>query len=329
MKWHFKWLVLILAVLPLASFAQQRSKVRRVSLSVGIHSRDSLPVTWFDVGLFSTLYSLDGLSVSLLSNFARTQRGFQLAGISNISADSKGVQFCGISNIVTHNLTGVQVCGVSNIAVQSRRAVQVSGISNVCQTDMHRGLQVAALNYASRMQRGVQVGLLNSCGAGSRGLQVGLVNVSGDSLVRKVGLVNVNPHTRMQMMLFAGNAGKGNLAVRFLNRYGYSILGAGTHYVGLNDNFSGCLFYRRGLHLPFGRFRFTGDVGFFHIENFENEDADTPERMYSLQFRGGVEYAINAKLTVMLDGGYSFTRHYGRHKSYEQKPLIEAGIVIF
>ena len=65
------------------------------------------------------------------------------------------------------------------------------------------------------------------------------------------------------------------------------MLGIGTHYLDLNDKFSGCVFYRAGLYYPIAsKLELSGDLGYFHIENFENEDAETPQ-----QNTGGTEQA--------------------------------------
>lgn len=48
------------------------------------------------------------------------------------------------------------------------------------------------------------------------------------------------------------------------------MLGIGTHYLDLNDKFSGCVFYRAGLYYPIAsKLELSGDLGYFHIENFE------------------------------------------------------------
>ena len=117
------------------------------------------------------------------------------------------------------------------------------------------------------------------------------------------------------MMLFAGNTSKLNAAVRFKNRRSYTMLGIGTHYLDLNDKFSGCVFYRAGLYYP--------------IENFENEDAETPERMYSLQARINLEYKFKSRISFFASGGYGMTRYYDKNKFYEKKPIFEAGVILF
>ena len=72
------------------------------------------------------------------------------------------------------------------------------------------------------------------------------MNFSHDTRAKRYGLINVNPDTRIDVMAFAGTSSKANMALRFRNRSTYNIIGAGTHYMGLDDKFSGTLFYRIG-----------------------------------------------------------------------------------
>ena len=241
-----------------------------------------------------------------------------------------GVQTCAlpICNIAAAKIKGLQLCGAVNIAVETKNALQVSGITNVCQGKLS-GIQFAPGNYAGEVS-GAQIGLLNLCGGHVKGVQIGIINHSKDTTAHKIGLVNINPKTRIQLMLFGGNTSKMNAAVRFKNRTTYTLLGIGTHYLDLNDKFSGCVFYRAGLHYPIaGNLEISGDLGYFHIENFENEDAETPERMYSLQARVNLEYKIRPKFSIFASGGYGMTRYYDKNKFYEKKPIIEIGVVLF
>lgn len=272
---------------------------------------------------------MNGLQLSSILNISGGQaRGAQLAAIGNVGVLVKGLQLSALSNIAAKEVSGLQLCGAVNIAVRTEGALQLSGLTNVCQGTA-RGVQLAPGNYAGEVN-GVQVGLLNLCGGRVRGMQIGIVNHSKDTTAHKLGLVNVNPLTRIQLMVFAGNTSKLNAAVRFKNRHTYTMLGVGTHYLGLDDKFSGCLFYRAGIYRPLGsRLEISGDLGYFHVENFDNEDIDTPERMYSLQARVNVEYKVKSRFSLFASGGYGMTRYYDRNKFYEKKPVFEAGIVLF
>ena len=270
------------------------------------------------------------LQLSGLANIAvENMSGVQLSGIMNIAGSSmNGVQLAGLSNIGIDSIHGLQLAGVVNIAVNTHNATQLSALANICAEQM-RGFQIGAENYAGRLH-GTQIGIINLCGGNVKGVQIGIINQSKDTTTIKIGMVNVNPHTRIQMMAYGGNLSKGNVAVRFLNHRTYTILGMGTQYLGLNKKFSGALFYRAGLHFPImEKLAFSGDLGFYHIESFDNKNTDTPKRMYSLQPRVNIEYQISKKIALMASAGYSWTRFYNKNKLYQHKPILELGVILF
>lgn len=89
----------------------------------------------------------------------------------------------------------------------------------------------------------------------------------------QLGLVNANPDTRVQMMVYGGNATPANIGVRFKNQLFYTILGVGSMYQGLNDKFSASASYRAGLSFPLYKgLSISGDLGYQHIEAFDNKD---------------------------------------------------------
>lgn len=61
------------------------------------------------------------------------------------------------------------------------------------------------------------------------------------------------------------------------------MLGIGIYYLDLNDKFLGCVFYCVGFYyfIVF-KLELSGDLGYFYIENFENEDVEILECMYLL-----------------------------------------------
>ncbi len=291
--------------------------------------QDSVKTTHVSVGLISNVGRMHGVGVNAIFSIVRNEMlGVQIGGLANVAHDVSGIQLSALSNMSAGEVRGVQLAPVTNIAVSTRHALQLSGIANVCTREMH-GMQMAYGNYAGEVD-GLQLGVVNLCGGEVRGIQIGLVNYSAEPSSHKIGLVNITPATRIHMMVFGGNTSKTNLAVRFKNRYTYTILGGGTHYLDLNDKFSGCLFYRAGTYLTLSpRFTLSGDLGFFHVENFENESVETPERMYSLQARINLEYKLGARLSLFASGGYGMTRYYDDNKFYERKPIFEAGILLF
>ncbi len=281
----------------------------------------------------SSLYNatgkyMRGVQVSgLLNTAVERAYGAQIALVTNfIIGDGRGVQLAALTNIAGSRFRGMQLAAGVNVVSSSVKMLQLSGITNIC-ADTLRGTQISIGNYASVLN-GVQVGLINICGGERKGMQIGLVNRSSDSSMVKIGLVNINPKTRVSALLYAGSATKLNLGFRFSNNHLYTMLGVATHYYDFNSDFSGALFYRAGYEwtlIP-NRLFISSDLGYAHVENFEN-DATTPERMYSLQARVNLEYRLNKHLGFIGSGGYLYTHCYTG--SYEDnKPLAELGIVL-
>ncbi|WP_321518961.1 LA_2272 family surface repeat-containing protein [uncultured Bacteroides sp.] len=282
-------------------------------------------------GLFNVVSGhMHGLQIATVQNTnVLHSKGIMIAGITNFAiGDARGIQIAGITNMAGSHFSGVQFSSAVNIASSSSDLLQIAGLVNVCAEPIN-GIQIALGNYAGGVN-GVQMGLLNLCGGDVRGVQIGIINHSKDTSAVKIGLVNITPKTRIQLLTYGGNTTRINTAVRFKNHHVYTILGIGTHYLGLNDKFSGSLFYRAGAELPVTKKLFlSSDAGFYHIENFNNEDLTTPERMYSLQLRLNMEYHLLNRLGVLASGGYAHTRYYKTHRIYENKPVIELGIVLF
>lgn len=274
------------------------------------HKEDSTRVTSLSIGLIS---------------HTDTLRGLQLNGISNIAHQARGWQMAGFSNIATSPFRGLQFSGVSNIAMGVERGVQWAGLLNVSSGHM-RGAQLGAYNYADTLT-GSQVGLVNVALRHPKGWQVGLVNYTRDTIAHKIGLVNVNPNTTVDVMTFAGTSSKLNAAMRFRNRSTYSIIGGGTHYMGLDEKFSGALFYRIGQYFQLSpRWSVSGDVGLFHIETFERHSASKPERLFALQARLNADYQLTDNVGAFVSAGWGDTRYYHHWKHYRSRPLVEAGL---
>ncbi|WP_321437802.1 hypothetical protein [uncultured Bacteroides sp.] len=282
-------------------------------------------------GMFNVVSGhMHGLQIATVQNTnVLHARGVMISGITNFAiGDARGVQLAGVTNMAGSHFSGVQISAGVNIVTSSSDLLQLGGLVNVCAEPIN-GIQISMGNYAGGVN-GVQLGLLNLCGGEVRGVQVGIINHSKDTSAVKIGLVNVNPKTRIQFLSYGGNTTKINLGVRFKNHHTYSILGIGTHYLGLNDKFSGAFFYRVGAELPLmKKLILSSDVGFSHIENFNNEDLTTPERMYSLQFRLNLEYHPLSRFGIFASGGFAHTRYYKANRIYENKPIVELGVVLF
>lgn len=195
-------------------------------------------------------------------------------------------------------------------------------------SDYMRGLQMSSINYADSLN-GSQVGLVNVARTHPKGWQVGFVNITHDTIAHKIGFVNVNPKTKIDFMFSGGTATKTNFGIRFRNRSTYSIVGVGTHFMGLDEKFSGALYYRLGQYFSAtSKLSVSGDLGFYHIETFEQHSSDTPERLFSLQARINADYQLNKHVGLYASVGWGDTRYYHHVTSYRSRPLAEVGITL-
>ena len=304
MKRHFFALFVSFLITP-GTYAQG------VAFSSGHRSDDSLRVTNFSLGLIHHTDSLQGLQMNAISNIAQSMTGMQMSALSNVAATP---------------FRGLQLSGISNIAMGVERGTQLSGVLNVSSGYM-RGLQMGSYNYADSLN-GSQVGLINVALAHPRGWQVGIINYTHDTIAHKIGLVNVNPLTDIDLMVYVGTASKFSTALRFRNRSTYNIIGVGTHYMGLDERFSGSLQYRIGqfFSLPGERWSLSGDLGFSHIETFEQRSQNSPERLFALEARLNADYQVTPYLGAFVSVGYTDSRHYHHARHYRSRPLIEGGL---
>lgn len=235
-------------------------------------------------------------------------KGFQFGVSSSVAADGGyGVQLSGISNASARLFNGLQLSSTSNITAGMNRGLQLAGILNVSE-GMMGGWQLGMVNYADSLD-GAQIGVFNVARKRPRGWQVGLVNVSYDSIGHKIGLVNVSPRTRIDLMLYGGSSTKINGAMRYRNKSTYNIIGIGTHFMGLDSKFSGALFYRLGQYWQLSpKWSLSGDVGFYHVETFEKNSNNAPERLYSLQARVNADYQITERIGAFASVGWGLTR---------------------
>lgn len=272
-----------------------------------------------------------GVLVSGLANISgEDNRGVSIGGLLNLCGEgTAGLHFAGIANVADGNYRGVSAAGLLSVGGKDLQGVQLSGLGNITAEDVEGGQVSALLNVAGDTLRGVQIGGANIA-MHARGVQIGLFNYYKKSLHGfQLGLVNANPETQVQLMLFGGTATKLNAGVRFKNRLFYTILGGGTHYLDFGDHFSAALFYRAGLELPLYRRLFvSGDLGFQHIETFKNKKHSVPARLYALQARVNVEYRLTDRLGLFLTGGYGGSRHYGRAVTYDKGVIVEGGVVL-
>ena len=282
---------------------------------------------WANLGLLGYSDKVSGIQFNALGSAANHSGGLQFSGLTNIAGKLHGVQVAGLSNVCSSPFRGLQLASVSNVSMGVKRGTQLAALVNITSSRM-RGLQVAIYNYADTLS-GSQVGFFNSCMSHPRGVQIGLVNFSRDTVAHKVGLVNVNPKTKIDLLGYIGTSSKFNLAVRFRNRSTYNIIGFGTHYMGLDKKFSGALFYRIGQYFNVSpHLSLSGDIGYYHIETFEQHSEDSPERLFSMQAHLNADYSINSALGLMASIGWGDTRHYYHWRHYRNRPLVEAGLTV-
>lgn len=324
---------------------------------------DSVGQSVLNMGLVSTLNQLNGLGVNVLGSMTRqnvngvqltglaamtgrSMNGMAVAGLVGICADRmNGVSVAGLAGIGGTETNGVAVSGLLNIAGSEANGLLLAGIANIT-GDHFRGLSIDGLmNVAGERMQGVQLsGILNvatrahgvqlapvNVAAKGKGVQIGLVNYYQEEFEGvQLGLVNLHAKTRIQLMAFGGNRAKLNLAVRFKNELFYTILGAGSPYLDFKDKFSGSLFYRVGMEIPvYKKLCLSGDLGYQHIETFRNRHQGLPARFYTLQARLNLEFRAHERLGYFVSGGYSHERIYRHSGIYEQKPIIEGGIVFY
>ena len=288
---RIRFIVLLTGLLTIGTASAQHG----LSLDLGTkHTEDSTRVSNLSIGL---------------NNHTDTLRGAQLNVLSNISLSP---------------FRGMQLSACTNISRGMEMGVQLAGMLNVTEGYM-RGIQIGAYNYADSVN-GTQVGLVNVAHAHPKGWQVGVINYTHDTIAHKIGLINVNPKTIIDLMAFAGTGTQINGAVRFRNCSTYNILGVGTHYTGLDDRFSGALFYRIGQYFQLSpRWSVSGDLGYFHIETFHH-NADAPDRLFSIQARLNADYQISRIVGGFASIGYGDTRYYHHVRRFRNRPFLETGL---
>ena len=271
------------------------------------------------------------LAGGLLNVSGNQSIGIHVAGLADITGNNfQGLSIAGLLNLTGGNQHGTQLAGLVNITAGDAAGMQLAGISNVTGGNLH-GVQLGgAGNITAGTLYGVQLGVANIA-THVRGVQIGLFNYYKESLNGfQLGLVNANPSTRVQLMIYGGNATKLNAGVRFKNELFYTILGMGTHYFDFSDKFSAAWSYRAGLELPlYKKLYISGDLGYQHIEGFKNKQHNLPARLYALQVRANLEYRITSQMGLFLTGGYGLSRHYTHNETYDKGAIVEGGIILF
>lgn len=320
-------IIILSLFLCVATLSPAQKHFPNIGFGINRHATDGRLVGHLNLGLLSKVDTLHGVQVGVFSSVVSGEmRGLSVGGLMTVSHRMKGFQIAGLTNVSTTPMQGTQIAGVTNISMGIKEGMQIAGAVNVCSGYM-RGLQVAPYNYADSLN-GSQIGVLNVAVSHPRGWQVGIINYTRDTIAHKIGLVNVNPKTCIDFLVFAGTISKFNGAMRFRNHSTYNMIGVGTHYLGLDKEFSGAIYYRLGQYFRlWPRWTVSGDVGFFHVETFKPHSQETPKRLYSLQVHVNMDYQVNEILGAFVSTGYGDTRYYSGG-DYRHRFLFQGGISI-
>ena len=70
----------------------------------------------------------------------------------------------------------------------------------------------------------------------------------------------------------------------------------------------------------------SSDIGFYHVETFQENVADKPDRLFSLQLRVNADYRLGKYLGAFASVGYGDTRYYHHAQEYRNRAIVEAGL---
>lgn len=314
----------------LANLAGRRAYGARFAGLVNISGKSSYG--WHVSGLGNvTGENQRGFILSGIMNMCSCDAsGFHVAGLANIAGDHlQGAAFSGLMNVTGKDMAGIQLTALMNVVGRDNKGFQLAALSNVSVNN--KGFQLSALSNYSEHNKGLQVSIANISNHSDKGAQIGIVNICGDSCARQLGIVNLKPTTKVQMIVSGGNSNRFNVSARFVNRYVYTQIGAGLNYGDFTDKLSLSGFYRAGLIFPLipSKLDVSGDLGYYHIETLDNKKTGCPARLYALQPRISLEYHPLKKLGFFVSGGYGWTRTYKGNHAYDNKPVFEAGIILF
>lgn len=312
----------------LANISGIKSHGLRIGGLFNISGRSAYGVQFSGIGNLAG-NNQKGLMVTGLINMGSIDmKGFLISGLANIAGNKqKGVAISGLTNVSGGDMHGAQISSLMNIAGNRNKGLQIAALSNVSVTN--QGVQLGGIANYSGDNKGLQVGISNVSNKCSKGLQIGILNITGDSCSRQIGIINLKPQTRTQLIISGGNLNKTNIAVRFKNRMIYTQLGASMILGELTDKASVAGVYRTGLAIPLikNKFNLNTDIGYCHIETLENKNV--PDRLYAIQPRLGLEYNPIKKIGIFISGGYSWERTYKNNLAYSKHPIVEAGLVFF
>lgn len=179
--------------------AQNKSAGINLSLWKGICTQpaDSTQTTYFNLGLFSETYRLNGIGINAFGGVIHeSMNGVQISGLASLTGnDMRGVQISGISNVSGNSMTGISLSGLVNIAGNQSRGVMLTGLTNIAGDNTAGLMMSGVINITGDKALGAQLsGLANITGETYKGLMAsGLLNIVGNDMsgVQLAGLTNV------------------------------------------------------------------------------------------------------------------------------------------
>ena len=312
----------------LANISGIKSHGLRIGGLFNISGRSAYAVQISGMGNLAGINQKGFMLTGLINMSSVNAKGILISGMANITGNEQnGVAVGGLTSVSGGNMYGAQISSLMNVAGNSNKGLQLSALTNV--SIINEGLQMGCLANYSDDNEGLQLGLANISGKGGKGVQIGIFNMNADSCARQVGMINLNPRTRTQVIISGGSLNKTGVAVRFKNRMIYTQLEAGMILGKLTDKASVSGTYRTGIAFPLVKEKLSlnTDLGYCHIETLANKGM--PHRLYAIQPRLGIEYNPLRELGLFIAGGYSWTRTYKGNRGYSGNPVIEAGLVLF
>jgi hypothetical protein len=291
----------------------------------------------FQLGLInSTLHEMSGVQLGVASVNEGTTNGLQLgAAFSYADGPLRGVQLSGIFGWATAPIVGVQFSGIANQTKASVRGLQLSALLNVVRGDQWlegaqiggtnlgrvRGLQLGGLNISEEV-RGLQIGLINVARK-IDGLQIGLINITDNLEGESFGVASIPRLGGVHLVAWGSNSLSGNLGVKFLSRYTYSILSSAVHRQDKDTIVAAGLTF--GVRFPFliKALSWSGDLGGYRLFRVDGVSARHDEMVKT---RLLVSYEIARHFSLFAGGGAYVSVHGDSSLTSKFGPELCAGL---
>lgn len=292
--------------------------------------------------------NLLGTSFSTLNVVNNNIKGVQLGAAANLLGGSLvGVQSSGIVNFLGGDFSGYQQSTVFNIVGKSFTGVQSAGAGNVVGGDF-KGLQLGStFNFVGKIMKGVQWSGVNVC-AEMKGVQIGWINISQinhkwqvgilnlaeEQKGIPIGLINISDNGNIQWQNYISNFAGFVTAARFISNNFVSSVEMGIDNLKSEYDSSALFGFHYGYRLPIHKFGLEADLGFFHIENFDEDDNNDYPDNFALQLRFSTTFRINKWLEIYAGFGGSTMGEYVFEEDAEEQEtddsfLYFSGINLF